>query len=165
MIDRQKLDSQLMLDEGLRLKAYRDTRGFLTVGVGRNLDANPLSGPELAIVGHDARKLPITHDQAVFLLHNDEMKSISLLTEHAAWWSLLSDVRARVMVDLVFNMGWRSADGKHGLSTFQHFLADMACRAFDSAADDLKSSAWYNQVGNRGPRLVAMVRTDQDYTA
>lgn len=159
MFDKQKLDSQLMLDEGLKLKPYRDTRGFLTTGVGRNLDGNPLTPEEVAVIGHDGRTLPITHDQAIFLLHNDEMKAIAALNANAPWWSHLFDVRARVLIDLCFNMGWKK------LSGFHNFLGNMQASNFVEAADDLKDSLWYGQVGNRGKRLVEMVRTGRDYTA
>ena len=159
MINRPLLDSQLMLDEGLRLQAYKDTRGFLTVGVGRNLDANPLSPAELAVVGHDARTLPITQDQAMFLLHNDEMKSFTTLTNNLPWWPRMDDVRARVCVDLDFNMGWDK------FQKFKQFFNFMATGDFDGAANDLMGTAWYGEVGNRGPRLVNMVRTGEDFTA
>lgn len=159
MIDHNRLDSQLMLDEGLRLRPYRDQFGNLTTGVGRNLDSNPLSAAEIAVIGHDARTLPITHDQALYLLHNDEAKSFNTLTNNLAWWPDLDDVRARVVVDLDFNMGWRKLQG------FHTFLSLMAQSRFPEAADDLQGTPWYGQVGDRGPRLVGMVRTGEDYSA
>lgn len=164
-IDLPKLDKQLILEEGLRLTPYKDTKGFLTVGVGRNLDANPLTPTEIAVCGSNGRAAPITHAGAMLCLHNDEDRAISALNEHATWWEGLDEIRARVMAILCFNMGWRSADGKHGLSTFVHFLLDMQEGAFDLAVADLRASLWYNETGDRGPRLVGMVRSGQDYTA
>lgn len=159
MINRYLLDSQLMLDEGLRLMPYIDSRGFLTTGVGRNLDGNPLTAAEMAVVGHDGRTLPLTHDQAIFLLHNDEMKAMTILSHWLPWWLNLSDVPARVMVDLEFNMGWSK------LQLFHHFLADMQAGDFAAAGQDLQNSVWFGEVGKRGPRLVGMVTTGQDYTS
>jgi GH24 family phage-related lysozyme (muramidase) len=143
----------------MRLRAYLDTRGILTVGVGRNLDANPLSTDELQAVGHDARTRPITHDQALFLLHNDEAHAINALCANCSWWISLDDVRARAMVDLMFNMGWGT------LQTFKHFLADMATKDYEAAGKELLSSKWYNQVGLRGPRIVDMISLGKDFTA
>jgi len=159
MIDKNKLDSQLMLDEGCRLKAYADQYGNLTVGVGRNLDGNPLSDAELAVIGHDARTLPITHDQALLLLHNDEMRAFNVLNYNCPWWSSLDDVRGRVLVDLVFNLGVVKFLG------FHTFLTLMRTGKYKQAADDLSGTAWYSEVGDRGPRLVGMVATGEDYTA
>lgn len=159
MIDKAKLDSQLMLDEGLRLIAYRDQRGNLTVGVGRNLDSNPLSADELALVGHDARTQPITHDDALYLLHNDEAVVFNELDEHMPWWNYLDDVRGRVLADLCFNMGI------YKLLVFNTFLALMHQGNYQDAADDLRDTLWYGQVGARGPRLIAMTSTGEDYNA
>lgn len=159
MTDRNKLDSQLMLDEGLRLKAYKDQNGNLTIGVGRNLDSNPLTDEEVAQVGHDARTQPITHEDALYLLHNDEDEVFKELTDYLPWWHDLDDVRARVLVDLCFNMG------VHKLLKFNTFLALMHQGNYTTAADDLEGTAWYGQVGIRGSRLVGMVSTGEDYTA
>lgn len=165
-IDRIKLDNQLILEEGTRLHAYKDTRGFCTIGVGRNLDASPLTPEEQAACGVScARPVTISQDGAIFCLHNDERRAMGTLDAHAHWWEDLDEIRARVMVILCFNMGWRSADGKHGLSTFPHFLLDMQEGSFDLAAADLQDSLWYSEVGDRGPRLVGMVGSGQDYTA
>lgn len=169
-VDPHRLDSQLILDEGMWLRAYDDSTGVpvapgmvchgnLTVGVGRNLDANPLSPSELQVIGHDAHTLPITHNGALFLLHNDEEKAIHALTAHCSWWLSLDDVRARGMIDLMFNMGW----GR--LQTFKHFLADMACKDYENAGKGLLSSRWYNQVGLRGPRVVDMISIAKDFTS
>lgn len=159
MIDKNKLDSQLMLDEGLRLIAYKDQYGNLTVGVGRNLDSNPLTVSEIVRVGHDARDEPITHDDALFLLHNDEMKVFNALGEHMPWWNSMDDVRGRVLADLCFNMGITKLLG------FHTFLSLLEAHSFDDAASDLAGTAWYGQVGARGPRLVGMVSTGEDYTS
>ena len=44
------LISELERDEGVRLSAYKCTAGFLTIGVGRNLDTNKLTVEELSFV-------------------------------------------------------------------------------------------------------------------
>lgn len=159
MIDLKKLDAQLMLDEGIRLQAYRDPSGYLTVGVGRNLDTNPLSDAEIAIIGHDARTLPITREQALFLLHKDEMKAISDISDQFSWWATLDEVRARAIVDLVFNMGIAK------FLTFNNFIKLMQESEYEDAGDDLSNTAWYDEVGDRGPRIANMISTGEDYTS
>lgn len=158
-INKQALDSQLILDEGLRLQAYKDTRGCLTVGVGRNLDTNPLSQTEIAVCGSDGRTSPITHDAAIFLLHNDEVTAMDSLSDHLPWWVNCDDARARVLIGLCFNMG------VHKLVTFDQFLTLIRDGAYDDAADDLAGTLWYREVGERGPRYVSMVRTGKDALA
>jgi lysozyme len=87
------------------------------------------------------------------------MKTITTLSDNAAWSLDLDDVRTRVMIDLCFNMGW------HTLSQFHTFLGLMQSQKFYAAGNDIKTTAWYGEVGNRGPRLVGMVLTGEDYTA
>lgn len=169
-LNTERLHSQLILEEGLRLMAYDDAtgkpvpsggvcRGKLTVGVGRNLDDNPLTPTEEELIGHNGRLKPITHDQAITLLDNDIAASCRALDKKMPWWLYLDEIRARVLVDLTFNMGIVK------LQAFHHFLLDMRAGTFDEAADNLKNSLWYSQVHERGARLVAMVRTGEDYTS
>lgn len=42
--DRAALLTQLKVDEGVRLRPYTDTRGFQTIGIGRNLDTVGILG-------------------------------------------------------------------------------------------------------------------------
>ena len=159
MVDQVKLDNQLMLDEGLRLTRYRDSRGFDTIGVGHNLTAAPLTPSQIAVCGSDGMTGPITYAGAIQVLHDDESIAFDHLDAHCGWWNSLDEIRARVMADLMFNMGWGT------LSEFTRFLLNMNAHNFENAAADLEQSAWYKEVGNRGPRLVGMVRTGEDYTA
>lgn len=165
-----KLQSQLILEEGMRLMAYDDKTGYpvpsggkcqgnLTVGVGHNLDANPLTSSELAAVGHDGRTQPITHDNALMILGNDIDAICDDLDYHLPWWSEADEIRERVLADLAFNMGI------HKLMVFSTFLRLMQQQQYAQAADDLQATPWYGQVHTRGPRLVGMIRTGEDYTA
>lgn len=176
MLDRQALDTQLIRDEALELYPYDDKtgkpvpqgeicQGNLTTGVGHNLDGKPLTAAQRAVIGHDGRTKPITHDQAIWLLHCDEVDAMNDLSHRMPWWTSLDDVRARVMVGLSFNMGIDK------LSEFVHFVSDMRtisgldnpdAHLFAVASNDLKNSAWYNETGNRGKRYVSMVLTGED---
>jgi lysozyme len=99
--------SELELDEGVRLSPYRCTAGFLTIGVGRNLDTNKLTAEELAFVGHNCRTKPITKEQSDYLLKNDIEKVCADLMKFLPWWAYLGDVRKRVLVNMAFNLGTR----------------------------------------------------------
>jgi lysozyme len=73
-----------------------------------------------------------------------------LATLNAAipWWGSLPDQAQRVMANLCFNMGWKT------LATFRQFLAAMQAHDWQRAAQELKNSKWWGQVGERGPRIV-----------
>lgn len=164
-----RLRSQLILHEALKLLPYDDAtgmvvqpgkpyRGQLTTGVGRNLDGNPLSPNEIKEVGHDARTKAITHDHALYLLDNDIEAVCRILDHQLPWWRYMDEIRARVLVDLCFNLGITR------LLKFKATLAAMRMGDFATAAVQLKDSVWYNQVKSRGERLVKMLETGKDWT-
>lgn len=169
-LNTDRLHSQLILEEGLRLMAYDDAtgmpvpaggkcKGHLTVGVGHNLDALPLTPSEVAAVGHDGRTQPITTANAMLILDNDIAAVCRVLNIQLAWWSDLDEIRARSLVDMTFNMG------VHTLLSFHNFLSYLHAGDFDKAASDLESTAWYDEVGSRAVRLAGMIRTGEDYTS
>ena len=147
------LISDLIRDEGLRLSPYRDTKNYLTTGIGRCLDTNPLTPEEVAFVGHDARRLPITEAQARYLCAND-IKRVSLrLTRNLSWWSKQPEPIQRVLANMAFNLG------VPGLMTFQNTLAAIQQGRYADAAKGMRSSLWARQVKGRAERLAQIVES------
>lgn len=163
-----RLRSQLSLHEEIRLLPYDDAtgktvkpgqpyRGQLTTGIGRNLDGNPLTPKEISVIGHDCRTKAITVEQALYLLDNDVGAVCRALDVALPWWRYLDEIRARVLVDMCFNLGITR------LLKFKATLAAFRMGDFGAAADGMKNSLWYTQVKTRGERLVDMVRTGKDW--
>ena len=124
--------------EGRRKSMYQCTAGKNTIGVGHNLDANPIS------------------DAAINqILDDDYRATLKTLNSNIPFAGGLDWVRQAALVDLVFNMGIGT------LLTFTHTLDALEKLDFEAAADGLKDSKWFHQVGMRGPRIVAMIRTGQ----
>jgi lysozyme len=152
------LQEQLILEEGMKLSPYKDKLGFLSIGVGRCLDTNPLTDEELSRIGHDCRSSSITQEQAIYLLNNDINSTRNTLTHTIPWWSDLDEIRARVIIDLAFNMGVA------GLLKFVHMLEALRSGLWMRAANELSDSMWASQVQHsRRDRLVNMLATGQDY--
>ena len=147
--------SELELDEGVRLSPYRCTAGFLTIGVGRNLDTNKLTAEELAFVGHNCRTKPITKEQSDYLLKNDIEKVCAELLNFLPWWAYLGDVRKRVLVNMAFNLG------TEGLLKFENTLALIRSGSCAQAAAEMVKSKWAKQVGKRADRLANMMKTGE----
>lgn len=156
-INMPRLRQQLILGEALMLSPYRCPAGKLTIGVGRNLDANPLSPAEIKVIGHNGRGKPITKQQALYLLDNDIALTIRALDLSIGWWRSLDEVRQRVLIDMAFNLGLA------GLLKFKHFLAALQQHLYGRAAAEMKSSLWYEQTGTRGTRLFGMMESGMDY--
>lgn len=144
------LRAQLADHEGNKGFAYDDAtgrpvktgdrlQGNLTIGVGHNLSAKPLS----------ARVRTLILDEDL-----DECQ-IDLM---AFSWFLKTDaVRQRALLDFRFNVGGAK------FRTFKKMLAALERMDYRAAADELQASLWASQVQPaRRDRLVAMLATGSD---
>jgi lysozyme len=129
------LKKQLSKHEGLRLKPYKDTKGHLTIGVGRNLDA-----------------LGISLEEAMLLLENDIEWVLDDLDSNLSWWRTQSEDRQLAMADMCFNLGIK------GLLTFKNTLRYWQRGEYDKAADGILDSLYAKQVGQRAKTIAEMVR-------
>lgn len=134
-----KLQKQLTLHEGVRLKPYRCTAGKMTIGIGRNLD-----------------DVGITQDEAMLMLRTDIARALSGVRTELPWFEQIDHIRQRVLVDMAFNLGI------DGLLAFKQTLAAVAAGDYDRAATEMLNSRWAGQVGERARRLARMMRTGKD---
>ena len=132
---RSRLRRDVMDAEGCCLLPYRDTGGTLTIGYGRNLDANGISALEAEV-----------------LLDHDLAAAEQACRQAFAWYGTLNDTRQQVLVEMCFNLGLTRLLG------FIKALAAMEARAYDQAAAEMLSSAWASHVGRRATRLARMMR-------
>lgn len=139
MIDRAAMTRQLRLHEGERLKPYRCTAGKLTIGVGRNLEDRG-----------------ITREEAAYLLANDIAAEERELLRALPWVAKLDEVRARVLLDMSFNLGLV------GLLGFKNTLETIERGDYQRAAAMMLDSRWARQVGQRAERLSRMMATGKD---
>lgn len=146
------IQAQLERDEGRRLTAYPDTKGWLTIGIGHNLRTK-----DVAQIPPQFRK-GITDQQCDDLFSADLHYIYDLCDTYLPWWQQLDGLRgprSNVLVNLSFNLGVA------GLSHFHEFLGFMRARDWESAAADLEKTPWYHQVGERSARLCRQIRTGE----
>ena len=120
------------VNEGFRSAKYTDTRGFLTIGYGFNVDAGISEYAASALLGAQV------HEAETDVSNFD-------------WYASVDGVRQSVLVELAFNMGI------HKLQQFHNMLAACSRQDWTTAAAELQNSAWFGQVGNRGPQLVRLL--------
>lgn len=125
----------LKTHEGLRLKPYRCTAGALTIGIGRNLDANGIS-----------------EDEAILLMRNDLAKCKAQVAT-LDMPEDLGEVRTAVLVNMCFNLGFG------GLKSFKRTLGLIKEKRFVEAAKAMGESKWARQVGRRATTLRRMMET------
>jgi len=133
------IEEQLILHEGYRKKPYRCTAGYLTIGVGINLDAG------------------LDDEEIMFLLQH-RLKKIITQLEQFEWYAKLNHVRQKVLIDMAYNLGMA------GLLKFKKMIAAIELGDYPEAARQMVHSQWYKQVKARGERLAGMMLTGADYT-
>ena len=140
--DREKLRAELERDEGRRARAYQDTEGIWTIGVGWNLEANAL--PDDVI------------DRLLELSIGEAEKT---LDGYLRDWRKLDEDRQRVLLNMAFNLGAsRLAGFKRLKSCLVGYLATGRASWLRHAADEMLASEWSNQVGPRATRLADRMR-------
>jgi lysozyme len=148
----EKLKALLIYHEGLRLTPYHCSAGKLTIGVGHNLEANPIAGISAGSV--------ITKARAMEILDADIQDVVENLDRFLPWSKSLDEVRRAVLIDMAFNMGIG------GLMGFRGFLADLQEGGFSGDSVEMFRSRWAYQVGDgpgkrrdRVDRLAGMIET------
>lgn len=152
--------------ECLKLKAYKCSKGYWTVGIGRNLETVGLSDAEcLEIFGDRISKdrvvagftsgYLITEEQAKMLFANDvsvaEEGCYSLLDMDA-----FNDARKAVFISMAFQMG------VSGLSKFVKTIAFANNGDFDSCADEMLDSEWFrNDTPGRAQEMSDQMRSGE----
>lgn len=131
-----QLRKDLLRDEGLKLKPYRDSVNKLSIGCGRNLDDRGINEKE-----------------AEYMLSNDISETLLDLGFQFPWFAFLSDNRKRALSNMAFNLGMTR------LLTFKRMLKALADEDFEKAADEALLSKWAYQVGNRAERIATLIRS------
>jgi lysozyme len=124
-----------------RYLAYRDSKGILTIGIGRNIQTRGLSREEI-----------------VSNLAHDIADVVAELTSVFPAWARLDEVRQSVLADIYFNM--RLGDPTGFAQEFAPTLSLIAAGHYAEAAEHMRGWKWYDDVGpRRADPLIAMMQT------
>lgn len=140
--------------EGLRLRAYEDTVGILTIGYGCNLEA--VTSGQLASVGiklvEVVRGKAITKEQAEKLFDIQLAAIVEEIENSAIPYYDQPEIIKEIIRNLCFNMGVA------GVLKFKRTLVAIKNGDYALAADHLEDSKWYGQVGRRSKDIVDTLR-------
>ena len=139
-MDLEKLRSELKRDEGIRLRAYTCSAGHRTIGYGHNLTARGLETMKSC-----------TLEQAKAWLEQDIIEAVKMAKNLFPSFNDLSDARQRVIVNMVFCLGWN-------IGQFNKLKLAVARRDWVWAAGEILDSAFARQTGARAQRLAQMMR-------
>ena len=127
----------ITLHEGRMLKAYIDTVGKVTVGVGRNISDKG-----------------IRDDEADLMLKNDMQEAWDECAKYP-WFLGLSEARKAACLDVQFNLGAAR------FRTFSKFISAMSMGDWETAAAELAASKWATQVGTRARHIEDLIRAEK----
>jgi lysozyme len=139
-MDLAALRRELIRDEGLRTRAYKDTVGKLTAGIGRNLE-----------------DVEFTQDEIDLMFHNDIQRCVDDL-QGFSWWAELDPVRQRAICNMRFNLG------PNKFREFKATLEALDRKDYYMASQRMLASKWAAQVKSRAIRLARMVRDGAERT-
>jgi len=133
---RIKLKSLLLKHEAYKQFPYSDSAGYLTVGVGRNLQTRGISQPE-----------------ALYLLDEDIKYFSTKLSSTLKFFNSLDENRQLALIDMCFNLGVQ------GFLNFKQMLLALEACDYERAANEMLESKWADQVKDRAVELANIIRT------
>ena len=145
-MDLEKLREELEIDEGCKHTIYKDHLGYLTFGIGHLIVKHgPEYGKEIGTYVPEYRVIKAFKQDIKTVLSdcNRLYEDFEDLPEEAQ----------RVIANMMFNMGYTR------LSKFKGMKRGVDARDWNTAADEMVDSRWYNQVTNRANRLVKRMRS------
>jgi lysozyme len=143
----ERLINQLIFEEGMRLKAYKDTKGLITIGIGHNLVDEPIfKGSPIGTT--------ITEDLAYELLAHDLSETYKGLDKGWPWFSKMpSGARQDAIVAAAFQLGVGS------LLRFKNMLRFIEHGQYENAAIAGLNSKWAKKdTPARAKRVMGQLR-------
>ena len=129
--------------EGCRLRPYRDSLGFWTVGWGHKMES---IGPSILADG-------ITQEDADRLLIDDILKSYHGVSRLPAMvLNNCNDVRKGILIEMCFQLGYG------GVLKFKRMLRAIQNNDFERAANEMVFSLWHSQTPTRCQELSEVMR-------
>ena len=151
MLNEQEIINRLVLHEGLRLMPYKDSKGLLTIGIGRCIATNPFSSEELKVIGDWKRG--ITRNAAYFLCRNDIARCEKECNKSIPFFKDLDNERQYALIDMCFNLGISR------LLRFKNMLSALNQCLYNKAARECLESKYAKDVGKRAERIANTIRT------
>jgi len=142
-MDLELFKSQLVEDEGHKSKAYEDTEGHLTIGVGHKvLDTDGLTaGSE------------VTEDTIDRMLNDDASQAVHNAMSLVDDWEGLPSNAKYALSNMTFQLG------KTGVSKFSKTLALINKGDFKGAAVEMLDSKWAKQTPSRAKKMSGLMAT------
>jgi len=117
----ETLEQRIERHEGRRNKSYKDSKGILTAGIGRNLEDVAFS------------------DEEIDLMFKNDIARARRGAYTFLVYEFLNDIRGEVLTEMVFQMGVR------GVGKFKKFLRAAEEEDWDAAHTEMLDSKWHKE--------------------
>lgn len=134
--------------EGRKDKPYKCPAGHWTIGVGWNLDSNPL--PE-DVDFYFKQNGKITDEMIDRLLETSVRWAVNDCHVLFPEFDSFAEVRKMALVDFVFQLGFKKA------RTFVKSIAAINTGRWSDAAREMEKSTWFVQVPRRASEIINMI--------
>jgi GH24 family phage-related lysozyme (muramidase) len=139
----------LIFDEGKKLNAYHCSQGFLTVGIGHNLNADPA----LTLLNrHVKLNEAITDAECTALFDQDLAKVMQGIRQRISYFDALAEKYQVVIINMVFQMGI------DGVLAFKNTLQAMRRDDVTAVVLGIEHSLYYKQTPVRAMRMIKLVQ-------
>ena len=136
-------------EEGKRYQVYKCTAGKNTIGIGWNIDANPLP-PDIAKYLQENGRILDEHIDRLWAISIG--RAIADCKKLFPNYDLFSPNRKIALTDFVFQVGLTTA------REFVNTIKAINDGKWQEAADRMMKSAWFNQVPNRAHKVIDLIR-------
>lgn len=152
------IQEQIALHEGQVNYPYKDSRGFWTIGIGHLIGDG--SDEALARSGYSkyTKDNPMP-DEEVSTLFQKDLDKHKKIAESYPFYEGMSDEGKKAILDLTFNMGdFYNKKKPDGSYEWRNLREQLNRGDWNAAADNLASSAYARQVGNRAVTVTNQLR-------
>ena len=150
MLLNDKLKIMIEYDEGKKLKVYKCTQGFLTVGIGHNLQSD--SAKE--ILGRTLKLNDVISEKECKLLFNKDFDNILKQTSKIEGYVDLQEKYKIVILSMIFQLGLL------GTLSFKNTIDAMRKDNIQGVVFGIKNSKWYKQTSIRCNRLISIIKDE-----
>ena len=150
MLSNAEIAERLEFHEGRRAEAYYCSGGYLTQGIGHNLETNPLTKDQKSKI-KDLKHW--TDAEIDMVLADDVYQCKVLMTQLIEGFDKFDDERQYALVDMCFQLGAR------GVAGFKKMLKAMRNNDWETAGKECLNSNYGRQTPTRAKRISHLIAT------
>ena len=143
-MNREQVQKQLAVDEGIVNEIYLDHLGYATFGIGHLItDKDAEQGCDVGT--------PISEERVTEAFQADLDIAIGECKVLFDMWETYPGEVQEILVNMMFNLG------RPRLSKFKNFKKAVDAGDWKTAGVEGRDSLWHRQVGNRAERLMVRI--------